>query len=61
LTPSETADFFVPNTFGPAQEVGDQFGLPRYQPANVLVDDRFFANLSGQQAFKCFACRIRPE
>jgi anaerobic selenocysteine-containing dehydrogenase len=50
---------FVPNTFGPAQQVGDRFGDPRYQPANTLVDDRFYDNLSGQQAYKCFACRIR--
>ena len=50
---------FVPNTFGPAQVVGDEFGLPRYEPANVLLDDRHFDNLSGQQAYKCFACRVR--
>ena len=50
---------FVPNTFGPAQVVGDEFGLPRYEPANLLVDDRHFDNLSGQQAYKCFACRVR--
>ncbi len=50
---------FVPNTFGPAQVVGDEFGLPRYEPANVLLDDRYFDNLSGQQAYKCFACRVR--
>lgn len=50
---------FVPNTFGPAQQVGDQFGDPRYEAANTLVDDRFYDNLSGQQAYKCFACSIR--
>ncbi|MEU8082621.1 molybdopterin-dependent oxidoreductase [Micromonospora sp. NPDC049101] len=50
---------FVPNTFGPAQQVGDEFGDPRYQAANHLVDDAFYDNLSGQQAYKCFACRIR--
>ena len=50
---------FVPNTFGPAQEFGDQFGQPRYNPVNELVDDRFHDNLSGQQAYKCFACRVR--
>lgn len=49
---------FVPNTFGPAQSVGDVFGAPRYEPANVLPDDRFYDNLSGQQAYKCFACRV---
>ena len=50
---------FVPNTFGPMQSVGDEFGLPRYDPANVLLDDRHYDNLSGQQAYKCFACRVR--
>ncbi|EWM19015.1 molybdopterin-dependent oxidoreductase [Kutzneria sp. 744] len=50
---------FVPNTFGPAQQVGDQFGDPRYEAANTLVDDGFYDNLSGQQAYKCFACRVR--
>jgi anaerobic selenocysteine-containing dehydrogenase len=49
---------FVPNLFGPAQKVGDDLGLPRYEPANVLVDDRYFDTLSGQQAYKCFACRV---
>ena len=50
---------FVPNSFGSAQTVGDKFGLPRYETANVLTDDRYFDNLSGQQAYKCFACRVR--
>ena len=50
---------FVPNTFGPAQAEGDEFGLPRYEPANLLTDDRYFDNLSGQQAYKCFACRLK--
>jgi anaerobic selenocysteine-containing dehydrogenase len=50
---------FVPNTFGPAQAMGDEFGLPRYDAANNLTDDRYFDNLSGQQAYKCFACRVR--
>jgi formate dehydrogenase (coenzyme F420) alpha subunit len=49
---------FVPNTFGPAQKVGDIFGAPRYDAANTLVDDHFYDNLSGQQAYKCFACRV---
>ncbi len=49
---------FVPNCFGPAQAMGDEFGLPRYETANHLLDDRYFDNLSGQQAYKCFACRI---
>ncbi len=50
---------FVPNTFGPAQKMGEEFHLPAYEPANLLVDDRWFDNLSGQQAYKCFACRLR--
>jgi anaerobic selenocysteine-containing dehydrogenase len=49
---------FVPNTFGPAQQVGDIFGAPRYDAANTLVDDGLYDNLSGQQAYKCFACRV---
>ncbi|MFF3409565.1 molybdopterin-dependent oxidoreductase [Streptomyces sp. NPDC002742] len=49
---------FLPNTFGPAQEVADQFHDPRYEAANTLVDDRYYDNLSGQQAYKCFACRV---
>jgi anaerobic selenocysteine-containing dehydrogenase len=50
---------FVPNSFGPAQAEGDEFGLRRYEAANTLTDDRFFDNLSGQQAYKCFACRLK--
>ena len=49
---------FVPNLFGPQQVVGEEIGLPLYEPANTLVDDRYFDNLSGQQAYKCFACRV---
>jgi anaerobic selenocysteine-containing dehydrogenase len=50
---------FVPNTFGPMQKMAEELGTPLYEPANTLVDDRFFDNLSGQQAYKCFACRVR--
>jgi anaerobic selenocysteine-containing dehydrogenase len=50
---------FVPNTFGPMQAMGDEYGVPRYEAANALLDDRYFDNLSGQQAYKCFACRLR--
>ena len=50
---------FVPNLFGPMQAVGEEIGLPLYEPANTLLDDRYFDNLSGQQAYKCFACRVR--
>ena len=49
---------FVPSTFGPAQELGDEFHVPRYESANTLTNDRYFDNLSGQQAYKCFACRV---
>ena len=49
---------FVPNLFGPQQRVGPEIGLPLYDAANTLVDDRYFDNLSGQQAYKCFACRV---
>lgn len=51
---------FVQNSFGPAQTAGDEFGVPRYAAANVLVDDANYDNLSGQQAYKCFACRVKP-
>jgi formate dehydrogenase (coenzyme F420) alpha subunit len=50
---------FVPNTFGPMQQLAAEFGDPLYEPANTLLDDRYYDNLSGQQAYKCFACRVR--
>jgi anaerobic selenocysteine-containing dehydrogenase len=50
---------FVPNTFGPMQKLAEELGTPLYDPANMLTDDRYFDNLSGQQAYKCFACRVR--
>jgi anaerobic selenocysteine-containing dehydrogenase len=50
---------FVPNTFGPRQQLAEELGTPLYEPANILVDDRYFDNLSGQQAYKCFACRVK--
>ena len=50
---------FVPNTFGPMQKLAEEFHDPLYEPANLLTDDRYFDNLSGQQAYKCFACRVR--
>jgi|GEM_PF-7127004 len=34
-------------------------GRLRYDSANTLVDDKYFDNLSGQQAYKCFACRVK--
>lgn len=50
---------FVPNGFGPQQQVATELGVPLYEPANLLVDDQYYDNLSGQQAYKCFACRVR--
>lgn len=50
---------FVPNSFGPRQKMAEELGTPFYEPANLLVDDRYFDNLSGQQAYKCFACRVK--
>ena len=50
----------MPNSFGDAQLVGDEVGSPRYEPANTLVDDRYFDSISGQQAYKCFACKVTP-
>ena len=52
---------FVPNGFGSAQTVAADVGRPTYAAAaNTLVDERFFDTLSGQQAYKCFACRLAP-
>jgi anaerobic selenocysteine-containing dehydrogenase len=42
---------FVPNTFGPLQKLAQELGVPEYEPANHLLDDRFFDNLSGQRAY----------
>jgi hypothetical protein len=39
--------------------MAEELRTPSYEPANTLVSDRFFDNLSGQQAYKCFACKIR--
>jgi anaerobic selenocysteine-containing dehydrogenase len=50
---------FVPNSFGPMQKMSEDAGTPNYQPANLLTDDRYYDNLSGQQAYKCFACGVR--
>jgi anaerobic selenocysteine-containing dehydrogenase len=50
---------FVPITFGPMQKTGEEFHVPAYESVNILTDDRYFDNLSGQQAYKCFACRVR--
>lgn len=50
---------FVPNWFGPLQLVADDLRTPKYDPVSRLISDEHFDNLSGQQAFKCFACRVR--
>ncbi|WP_207714202.1 molybdopterin dinucleotide binding domain-containing protein [Scytonema sp. UIC 10036] len=52
---------FVPNSFGPMQKMAEELGTPYYEPANVLLDDQFYDTLSGQQAYKCFACRVRKN
>lgn len=52
---------FVPNKFAPAQAEGDEFGLPRYEAANHWTENRNFDNLSGQQAYKGFACRLKKR
>lgn len=49
---------FIPNWFGPRQKVAVELGTPLYEPASLLVDDQYYDNLSGQQAYKCFACRV---
>ena len=49
---------FVPNWFGPHQKMAQELRTPYYEAANELIDDQFYDNLSGQQAFKCFACRV---
>jgi anaerobic selenocysteine-containing dehydrogenase len=50
---------FVPNTFGPMQKMATELGDPLHEPANTLLDDRYYDNLSGQQAYKCFAWRLK--
>ncbi|WP_315788080.1 molybdopterin-dependent oxidoreductase [Fischerella sp. JS2] len=50
---------FVPNWFGQQQKMAEELATPYYVPANILIDKQYYDNLSGQQAFKCFACRIK--
>ena len=50
---------FVPNWFGPGQKMAEELGTPYYGGANTLIDQQYYDNLSGQQAFKCFACRLK--
>jgi len=35
--------------------MAEELGTPYYEAANILLDDRYYDNLSGQQAYKCFA------
>ena len=39
--------------------MAEELGTPYYEAANILLDDRYYDNLSGQQAYKCFACRAK--
>ncbi|MEH1950858.1 MAG: molybdopterin-dependent oxidoreductase [Nostoc sp.] len=50
---------FVPGWFGPGQKMAEEFGTPYYESVNILIDKHYYDNLSGQQAFKCFACRVK--
>ncbi|MDZ8134805.1 MAG: molybdopterin-dependent oxidoreductase [Nostoc sp. DedQUE04] len=50
---------FVPNWFGSQQKMAEDLATPYYEAANVLIDQNYYDNLSGQQAFKCFACRLK--
>jgi hypothetical protein len=45
----------------PSPFEAQELGAPDYEPANYLLDDRYYDNLSGQQAYKCFACRVRKN
>jgi formate dehydrogenase (coenzyme F420) alpha subunit len=49
---------FVPNWFGPQQKMAQELRTPYYEAANQLIDNKYYDNLSGQLAFKCFACRV---
>ncbi|MBW4502031.1 MAG: molybdopterin-dependent oxidoreductase [Scytonema hyalinum WJT4-NPBG1] len=50
---------FVPNWFGQEQKMAEELRTPYYKAANQLIDDQYYDNLSGQLAFKCFACRVK--
>jgi anaerobic selenocysteine-containing dehydrogenase len=50
---------FVPNWFGPQQKMAEELRTPYYKAANQLIDNQYYDNLSGQLAFKCFACRVK--
>ncbi|MHC5748386.1 MAG: molybdopterin dinucleotide binding domain-containing protein [Nostoc sp.] len=50
---------FIPGWFGPGQKMAEEFGTPYYESVNILIDKQYYDNLSGQEAFKCFACRVK--
>ena len=50
---------FVPNWFGQQQKMAEELRTPYYEAANQLIDNQYYDNLSGQLAFKCFACRVK--
>lgn len=50
---------FVPNWFGQQQKMAEELRTPYYKAVNQLIDDQYYDNLSGQLAFKCFACRVK--
>ena len=50
---------FVPSTFGPMQKMAKSLARPITNQPIFSSDDRYYDNLSGQQAYKCFACRVR--
>jgi anaerobic selenocysteine-containing dehydrogenase len=41
---------FVPNVFGPMQKMAQELGTPEYEPANHLLDDRYYDNAEAQRA-----------
>ncbi|MBD2732036.1 molybdopterin-dependent oxidoreductase [Nostoc sp. FACHB-892] len=50
---------FVPSWFGPGQKMAEELGTPYYESVNILINKQYYDNLSGQEAFKCFACRVK--
>lgn len=46
-------------TFGPMQKVAEELGTSLYEPFSVLTSNQYSDNLSRQQAYRCFACRVR--
>ena len=43
---------------GQAEATEDSY-YPATTSPSAELDDRYYDNLSGQQAYKCFACRVR--